>query len=67
MACADGWNWRIPVQSVDTIVGLSVRHYNPAFSQKIFNIAEAQRETVVEPHGVADDLGGKAETWVAKG
>jgi len=44
-----------------------VRHDNPAFSQKIFNIAEAQRETVLEPHGVADDLGWKAETWIAKG
>jgi hypothetical protein len=44
-----------------------VRHYNPAFSQKIFNIAEAQRETVVELHGVADDLGWKAETWVSEG
>jgi len=41
-----------------------VRHDNPAFSQKIFNIAEAQRETVLEPHGVADDLGWKAETWM---
>ena len=41
-------------------------HYNPAFSQKIFNIAEAQRETVVEPHGVNDNLGWKAETWVAE-
>jgi hypothetical protein len=44
-----------------------VRHDNPALSQKIFNIAEAQRETVIEPHGVANDLGWKAETWVAKG
>ena len=44
-----------------------MRHDNPAFSQKIFNIAEAQRETVLEPHGVADDLGWKAETWIAEG
>jgi len=31
------------------------------------NIAEAQRETVIEPHGVADDFGWKTEAWVAKG
>jgi hypothetical protein len=36
-------------------------------SAKIFNIAEAQRETVVEPHAAADDLGWNAETWVAEG
>jgi len=32
-----------------------------------FSIAEAQREPVIEPHGVADDLGWTAETWVAEG
>jgi hypothetical protein len=67
VACAGGLNWRISVQSVDTIADCLVRHYNPAFSQKIFNIAEAQRETVVELHGVAGDLGWKAETWVSEG
>lgn len=44
-----------------------MRHDSPAFRQKIFNIAEAQREPMIEPHGVADDLGWKAETWVAEG
>ena len=32
--------------------------------EKIFDIAEAQREPMVQPNGMADDLGWKAMTWI---
>jgi hypothetical protein len=32
-------------------------HENPAFSQEILNITVAEIETIVEPDGVADDIG----------
>ena len=34
-------------------------------AQKIFNIAKAHTEAVIQPDGVADDLGGKAVSVVA--
>ena len=36
-----------------------VRHDDASRCQQIFDIAEAQAVSVVQPHGVADDVGGK--------
>ena len=33
-----------------------VGDFHSALSEKIFDISEAQRESVVQPHGVANDL-----------
>ena len=42
-----------------------VRHDNAPFGQQILDIPEAQAVSVVEPHGVADDVGRKAMPQVA--
>src|SRR3984957_14188511 len=36
-----------------------VGHIEPAFSERIFDVAIAERETHIEPHGVPDDRGRK--------
>ena len=33
-----------------------IRDNNSAFGQKIFNITEAQTETMIDPYGVADNF-----------
>ena len=42
-----------------------VRHEDAAFGQQILDIPEAQAVLVVEPHGVADDVGRKTMPQVA--
>jgi hypothetical protein len=42
-----------------------VRNDDATFGQQILNIAETQCESVVQPDGVADDLGRKSVTFVA--
>ncbi len=36
-----------------------------SLSQQIFDVCKAQREPMVEPHGLADDLGWEAITTIA--
>jgi hypothetical protein len=38
---------------------------DPALGQKIFNVAEAQAEPVIQPDGVADDFGRKPVSVIA--
>jgi hypothetical protein len=42
-----------------------VGHENPSLSQEIFDVAQAEREAMIEPHRVADDLRGKTVSLVA--
>ena len=42
-----------------------VRHDDASFGQEIFDISEAQAVSVVDPHGVADDVRRKAMPQVA--
>ena len=42
-----------------------VRDADAPLGEQIFYIAEAQAEAVIQPDGVADDLGGKAVSAVA--
>ena len=51
------------VRSAEFLTPLSDRfvgNFDTALGQKIFDIAQAQREAIVEPHGIADDLRGKS-------
>ena len=41
-----------------------VAHDDAALGQDRLDVAQAQAEAMVEPHGVGDDLGGKAEAAV---
>jgi hypothetical protein len=43
-----------------------VRYLNATLGQEIFDISEAQGEPIVEPNGVADDVGGKSISSVAR-
>ena len=43
-----------------------VGHREAALGQEIFDIAKAHTEAVIQPDGVADDLGGKAVSAVAR-
>ena len=50
---------RIIVKSGELLTPLSdglVGDYDPALCQKVFNISEAQAESVIEPDGMADDI-----------
>jgi hypothetical protein len=47
-----GPKWFTP----DSLIG----NANPAFSQQISDVAEAQREAVIKPDRVLDDFGRKA-------
>lgn len=40
-----------------------VGHVDAALSQKIFDVAQAQRETVIEPNTEPDNVRGKAMTF----
>jgi hypothetical protein len=40
-----------------------VGNLDAALGQKIFDIAKAQLEAVVEPHGMTDDLSGNRYPW----
>jgi hypothetical protein len=42
-----------------------VGDFHSSLRKQILNVSEAQREPVVEPNGVADDLGGESITSVA--
>jgi len=44
-----------------------IDHYHAPFHQPLFDIAEAQAEAEVQPHGVADDLDRKAVVLVVVG
>ena len=37
-----------------------IRHRDATFTEELFHIPETQTEPKVQPHGVADDLNGKA-------
>lgn len=41
-----------------------VRHDHTALSEQVFNVAQAQREAMVEPHGAGDDVGWKSITTI---
>ena len=43
-----------------------VGHRDAALGQEIFDIAKAHTEAVIQPNGVADDLGGKSISVVAR-
>ena len=43
-----------------------VGHCEAALGQEIFDIAQAHTEAVIQPDGVADDLGGKAVSAVVR-
>jgi len=43
-----------------------IRDDDSPFGQKILDISEAQEETMVEPHGIADDLGRKTMTGITR-
>jgi len=42
-----------------------IRNGDTTFGQQLFDLTEAQREAVVQPDGMADDLRGKTVTLVA--
>jgi hypothetical protein len=44
-----------------------IGHGHPTFQQELFDIPEAQTESKVQPHGVADDLNGKTIVLIASG
>jgi hypothetical protein len=39
------------------------RNENAAFSEKILDITKAHTETVIDPHGIADDFGWDRCPW----
>ena len=41
-----------------------VAHHNAACREDQFNLSQAQAEAVIQPHGVLDDLGAKAEATI---
>jgi hypothetical protein len=41
------------------------RNQNAAFNEKILDITQAHTETVIDPHGIADDFGWKSVSVVA--
>ena len=51
-----------PAPSPDGFIG----NNNPAFGEEIFDITEAQAETVIDPHGVADDFRWKTVSVVTR-
>jgi hypothetical protein len=50
-----GYRREVPAQSVFDRCPSASQHYS-AFSQKIFNITEAQTEAMIDPYGIADDF-----------
>src|SRR6516225_7425125 len=43
-----------------------IRDDDSSFGQKILDISEAQVETMVKPHAIADDLGRETMTGIAR-
>src|SRR5258708_24438079 len=41
-----------------------IAHDDPALCQKLFNITKTERETEIQPHGMADDLRRETKTFV---
>jgi hypothetical protein len=67
---------RLPVPELGRVPGAELRHpgpdrlvghHDPALAQELLDIAQAQGEAVVEPHGVRDDDRGEAVPMVVAG